>query len=841
MQIKRMQTVRIVGALAALFLYACHFAVAQGCPERWIGGVGAPGMRNGIVVAVAEYDGGLIAGGSFSTAGGNPATNIAKWDGSAWEGLAGRGPNGFVYSLLPMDGALVVAGSFSKIGTLTANCVATWDGTQWRDMGSAGAAPFGSGSTIYKLLRYNGQLVAGGYFFQGNTPIGGAAYWTGSAWQLLGTGSSRFYDMLEFEGSLVACGSSGVFRLEGSAWKRLGLAFNGDVRTLGVHNGVLYAGGNFQSVGGTNAIGMARWNTESWSPVGAGAASVKSLLSFGGVLFASVQDGTFDGAVKGTVICWDGAKWFAPPFSLLGAPRKLEAFGNNLILAGDFFSEAVSTKTLNGIAKWNGESISQFGEGCGAPLNVVAARNGIVYGGEYTSNNPVAHITRWDGLKWELLLPVHGGLSVVPQVRTITFNDSSLFFGGRFLKAGSTPVDSVAEWDGVNVRPYLPGFNDPVHTMIWWNSRLVVGGGFGYSGGRPIGGIAQWEGRWENIGGGAGSPIQATILYKGELVAAGQMNTFINIVRYDGLAWRPLGAGLDDGVTSLAVFDGELIAGGNFKKSGAVTLNRTGRWNGSVWRPLGSGMNSTVYALCQYNDRLIAAGSFSLADGIPVNNIARWNGVEWQAMGQGLDGGALCLTTANGELLVGGFFAFAGGKPAPYFARWTDSNVPWIAKEPSSQSAPCGKNVDFSVLAATGYEGVTYQWSRNGTPLADGSTDWHSRVTGSDTPTLSIKHVSNGDAGEYQCEVATPCGGSFSKRATLFVSDACCPSDLNGDRVVDDADFNLFVLSFNSRICADPAMPPGCPADLNADEDVNEFDFGIFVVAYNEMLCTTME
>ncbi|MBY0111219.1 MAG: hypothetical protein K2Y21_00250 [Phycisphaerales bacterium] len=64
-----------------------------------------------------------------------------------------------------------------------------------------------------------------------------------------------------------------------------------------------------------------------------------------------------------------------------------------------------------------------------------------------------------------------------------------------------------------------------------------------------------------------------------------------------------------------------------------------------------------------------------------------------------------------------------------------------------------------------------------------------------------------------------------------------CPGDLNGDTLVDDADFVIFATAYNILDCADPAMAPGCPADLNADLFVDDADFVLFANAYNELLC----
>lgn len=74
--------------------------------------------------------------------------------------------------------------------------------------------------------------------------------------------------------------------------------------------------------------------------------------------------------------------------------------------------------------------------------------------------------------------------------------------------------------------------------------------------------------------------------------------------------------------------------------------------------------------------------------------------------------------------------------------------------------------------------------------------------------------------------------------ANVFVAfGAGCPCDLNHDGLVEDADFSIFVVAYNTLDCADPSMPAGCPADFNGDNVVDDADFSVFVVAYNTLLC----
>ena len=64
-----------------------------------------------------------------------------------------------------------------------------------------------------------------------------------------------------------------------------------------------------------------------------------------------------------------------------------------------------------------------------------------------------------------------------------------------------------------------------------------------------------------------------------------------------------------------------------------------------------------------------------------------------------------------------------------------------------------------------------------------------------------------------------------------------CAGDLNIDGLVDDADFQIFVVAYNILDCADSSMPAGCPADLNAVGFVDDADFSAFAVAYDTLLC----
>jgi hypothetical protein len=95
------------------------------------------------VRALATFDDGagpaLYAGGTFATAGGVPANNIARWDGTTWTPL-GTGVVGTVLSLAVWDDgngpALFAGGAFTTAGGAPASRIARWDGVAWSSPGS---------------------------------------------------------------------------------------------------------------------------------------------------------------------------------------------------------------------------------------------------------------------------------------------------------------------------------------------------------------------------------------------------------------------------------------------------------------------------------------------------------------------------------------------------------------------------------------------------------------------------------------------------------------------------------------------------------------------------------
>jgi len=139
--------------------------------------------------------GDLYVGGCFSTAGGTSATNLAKWNGSAWSAL-GSGPDGPVSALAVSGSDLYAGGWFTTAGGASATGVAKWNPTTgWSAVGT----------DLYGVLALavsGSDLYAGGNFTAADgITANRIAKWDGSAWSALGSGLNNVVNALAVSGS----------------------------------------------------------------------------------------------------------------------------------------------------------------------------------------------------------------------------------------------------------------------------------------------------------------------------------------------------------------------------------------------------------------------------------------------------------------------------------------------------------------------------------------------------------------------------------------------------------------------------------------------------------------
>ncbi|MCU0865785.1 MAG: hypothetical protein MUC36_18525 [Planctomycetes bacterium] len=301
----------VTGEFSSLFGVAASRIGIRGTDGSW---TGLPALDGRGLAVAAGAAGEFYVGGSFVTAGTQVGNGIARWDGAGWQplgtGLASFGAPGVVRALLPLPGGeVIVGGSFQSAGGAPAQNVARWNGSAWSALGP------GLGGAVRALARLpDGTIVAGGDF---NSLAGQfVSRWNGSSWQPYGTPPSGAVRALVVDGADLILGGSfsgpgpqpnySLGRSSAGAWIPFGPA--GAASTIvRLPDASLLVGGAFQLPAGS--AGLLRVQGQSASVVAAGSVEVRALVLqasgqlFVGGAFGSIGSVVSSGLVRAAPVC----------------------------------------------------------------------------------------------------------------------------------------------------------------------------------------------------------------------------------------------------------------------------------------------------------------------------------------------------------------------------------------------------------------------------------------------------------------------------------------------------------------------------------------------------------
>ncbi len=321
-------------------------------PEAW-GPLGSGPSAD--VYALGQFNGELIVGGNFATAGGVNVNGIARWNGTMWQAL-GTGMNNFVNAVTVFNNELIAGGAFTMAGGNAMAGIARWNGAAWQPLGT------GMSSTVWALTVFNNELIAGGDFLQaGGTTVNGIARWNGTTWQTLGTGMDNTVNSFSvFNNELIAGGAftqaggnpaAKIARWNGTTWQTLGTGMNNSVLAMTTFDGKLIAGGAFTQAGGNAAANVASWNGAAWEPLGAGMnGNVWALNVFRGRLIATGEFTTAGGAAANRIASFQGNMWRSMLSGFNQFGYALTVFGDSLY-AGGVFTTAGGANA-NFVSRW---------------------------------------------------------------------------------------------------------------------------------------------------------------------------------------------------------------------------------------------------------------------------------------------------------------------------------------------------------------------------------------------------------------------------------------------------------------------------------------------------------
>jgi photosystem II stability/assembly factor-like uncharacterized protein len=564
---------------------------------------------NAQVYALASDSEGVIAGGSFTSAGGKSAGSIARWTGSGWEAL-GKGVNGTVSAVAPgTPGTVYAGGNFTTAtdsdGTVVpANALASFSSSNRRWSAVGGGVTY-SGDYGVGALRYsNGTLFVGGVSAVGAThlPVNNVARYDGT-WRGLDSG-------------VVSTGAG--------------------VMAFGVAGPRIFTGGEFAVVSNLVSRGICAWNDSSsqWEPLGWGIEDLRT--------------------------------GYPQVNAILVDPHN----PNNIFIAGQFDHVGGLTGAFN-VARFNldRQTWIPMGRGTHAALGrgtvyALGWYEGDVYvGGVFDTAGtlPVKNLARWNTVLgvWE-----DPGANPDGPVYALQQYNVEIYAGGNFTSIGGIASPGIGRSDGTTWSALGGGVNGPVYALATDKSalppRLYVGGSFtSVSQADTLvyaGSVARWDGAaWSSLGGGISSPGPAgsvrALMNRGKAVYAG--GDFMQVrlpgngiffaparraAKFDGTTWSEFAGGVDTAVPSGSIVNsiarlpgGKIILAGKFSAVGDTAANNIAASYDYHSYPMGSGTEvrfleqPTINALAPAVNDLYVGGYFARAGGKPALGLTRWN------------------------------------------------------------------------------------------------------------------------------------------------------------------------------------------------------------------------
>ena len=570
-------------------------------------------------------------------------------------------------------------------------------------------------------------------------------------------------------------------------------------------NGDLVAAGAFETIGGTQASHIARWNGTAWSAMGNGR-TLPNTFGFESIsTLAVLPNGDLVAAGGFTQICgtpanriarWNGSTWQPLGGGIGGTSAAVRSLvvlpDGNLLAAGDAMLIGGRSESF---AIFNGTSWTALPGGSGGLRDVRAVLrlpNGdLLTGGSTTSTSGTVYsVNRWSGGVWSRVAT----LTVSSSYRELAVTTISLlptgevFVGGAFTAIDGVTYNGMALWSDQGWRQLERGLSkQPSRLLTLPNGEIIISGVSGTLLPDSPTGVVIGDGVTFNpLSPAAGPGLTPLSVHRvvqlpnGDLAAGGEFfdpdspSNRWPLARFDGARWWKIPYPPTNWVTSMiALPNGHLVVASLY---GYSTYSTVG-WDGTQWYSLGTDVNGQVSAMAALpNGDLIVGGLFTLAGGVSARNLARWDGTRWSSFGDANGQVDSLAVTPSGDVIAGGLFTAIDGRSVPRLARWNSNGWQPVGgpnllsgNQPLAIEASTNDNIAVFGAAATFFGAV---WR---TP----STTLPASVTIENSQAFSCKF------GAPLADGTFPVGGQFvangANRPTFFarLNSGLSPAELN--------------------------------------------------------------
>jgi trimeric autotransporter adhesin len=475
---------------------------------------------------------------------------------------------------------------------------------------------------------------------------------------------------------------------------------NGDVRTLVVADGVLYAGGEFTEIGPTgnrltrNRLAAIAANGEvtNWRPSADNV--VFALAAAGSTIYVGGEFTTIDGKARQNLAAIDAAgtlseEWKPSNEGVSGVVEALEVADGTVYVAADFTPAAgLRDHFIRAIDVADGAPV-KWTRSADEQVRTLAVLGDTLYvGGSFTAIDDTPRI-RLAALSTAGVLLDTWKPEADDIVKSMAISGSTIYIAGYFTQLnGESHKNAAAITTDGEVLDWGPGFNSNARTVAVSGNTVYVGGTFTATGSATRNHLAAVDASGQLLGwnpdadGSVNALVVAdrTVYIGGQFEAIGaEQRLFLAAVGTDGtlLPWNPndIRVGTDNPVHALAISGNTLYAGGEFqfihgeRHDGLVAIDAT---SGALlnWDVRASG---TVQAMQVSGNTVYVGGTF---DAIHTNGGTQVNPRNRLAAIATVDAGGTLLDTwkpeindsvdalvvANGAVYVGGFFTQAGSQ-----------------------------------------------------------------------------------------------------------------------------------------------------------------------------------
>lgn len=430
--------------------------------------------------------------------------------------------------------------------------------------------------------------------------------------------------------------------------------------------GYLYVGGTFGLIDSTHCNGLAFYDGQKWETLGeftkdnGGYTEINSIEIFENQIFVGGQFNTVSGVRANGMARWDGTNWYpmdSVGFSPDAIIEQILTYKDSLIVLGRFLK--VGNQKATHIAKWKNNSWSPIYEEANLiPKQAVALDNELFLVSTKTNiTDEIKYLRRYDGFTWhDIFIPINTSIPFwSPTLRQGKDSIFVLGYGYSLCTILDDTLRKIEHYDTLTlgitlfekgIRESVPSssfMNSLVNCFAYYKDEIVIGGNFTLFTPQPVISLVKYSSNQFSSMGFVGSiffnsqsyiystmqdSIRKRYYFSGNFKFANQVPV-ISITYLDSTGFHALGYGLNSYATKMVLFQDTLYAIGSFNKSGNDSVGKLIKWNGTKWESVGKFLGS-ISNIEVYRNKLFLVGSFTKINDATIRNLAIYDGQQFR-------------------------------------------------------------------------------------------------------------------------------------------------------------------------------------------------------------------